>query len=217
MSITIFLADDHPVLLDGLRLLLETQTDLKVIGTADNGREAVQQIAHCCPQVVILDITMPDLNGLEAMQQIRELCPATRVIILSMHGTTNYILRALQAGADGYLLKGSGSMEVIKAIHAVYAGRRYLSKKISDQAVDDYMRQQQSAVVEDPLACLSCREREVLQLVVEGKSSADIATMLCLSPNTVKTYRSRLMEKLRLNDVPSLVKFAIQYGVTPPE
>jgi RNA polymerase sigma factor (sigma-70 family) len=217
MSINIFLADDHPVLLDGLRLMLETQADLKVIGTADNGREAVRQVTRCQPEVVIMDITMPELNGIEAMRQICEVCPSTHVIILSIHSTIKHILQALQAGADGYLLKESASTEVIKAVHAVYAGRRYLSQKISDRAIDNYLRQQETNQVEDPLAQLSSREREVLQLVVEGKSSAQIADLLCLSLNTVKTYRSRLMEKLNLRDMPSLVKFAIQSGLIPPE
>jgi DNA-binding NarL/FixJ family response regulator len=163
-----------------------------------------------------MDIAMPDLNGIEAMQQIYTLCPTTRVIILSMHGAVTYIVRALQAGAAGYLLKESASTEVIHAIHAVYAGRRYLSEKISLQAIDDFMCQQQPGNGCDPLAQLSVREREVLQLVVEGKSSAEIATLLFLSTHTVKTYRSRLMQKLHLNDVPGLVKFAIQHGLTSP-
>lgn len=217
MKIMIFLVDDHRVLLDGLRLLLETQADLKVIGMAENGRDAVHQVIHTCPDVVIMDITMPDLNGIEATRQIRAACPASHIIILSMHGTSKHILPALQAGADGYLLKGSASTEVIRAVHAVHAGRRYLSQKIAEQEIDDYIRQSATSEANDPLANLSYREREVLQLVVEGKSSADIASLLCLSPNSIKTYRSRLMQKLNLADVPSLVKFAVQHGLTPPD
>jgi len=216
MSITILLADDHPILLDGLRLLLETQANFKIIGTVNNGRDAVNQTARLCPTVVIMDITMPDLNGIEATQQIHEVSPATHVIILSMHGATTFIVRALQAGADGYLLKESASTEVIRAIHAVYAGRRYLSQKIANCTLDDALSQRKNGGALNPLAQLSAREREVLQLVVEGKASAEIATLLCLSPNSVKTYRSRLMQKLNLNDLPSLVKFAIQHGLTPP-
>jgi len=136
--------------------------------------------------------------------------------MLSMHGAATYIVRALQAGADGYLLKESARTEIIRAVHAVYAGRRYLSQKIADQTIDDYLYQRKPGQTADPLAQLSAREHEVLQLVVEGKASAEIANLLCLSPNSVKTYRSRLMQKLNLNDLPSLVKFAIQHGLTPP-
>ena len=157
---------------------------------------------------------MPGLNGIEATRQIHGLCPASHIIILSMHGTSKHILLALQAGADGYLLKGSASTEVISAVHAVHAGRRYLSQKIAAQEIDAYKRHIGGS---DPLAGLSDREREVLQLVVEGKSSAAIAGMLCLFPNSVKTYRSRLMQKLNLDDIPSLVKFAVQQGLTPAE
>jgi DNA-binding NarL/FixJ family response regulator len=217
MRTTIFMADDHAILRDGLRLLLETQPNLNVIGEAANGRDAVREATFYHPDIVIMDITMPDLNGIEAMQQIQEICPTTRVIILSMHGTTKHILRAFQAGANGYLLKESASTEVIKAVHKVCAGQCYLSQKISDPTIIDYLRQPETNETEDLLAVLSSREREVLQLVVEGKSSAEIANLLCLSINTVKTYRSRLMQKLNLNDLPSLVKFAVQYGLTPPE
>jgi DNA-binding NarL/FixJ family response regulator len=217
MSITVFLADDHAVVRDGLRFLLEAQHDIKVVGDAANGRDAVRQVAQLCPDVVIVDIAMPDLNGIEATQQIRETRPSAQVIILSMHSTTEHVFRALQAGARGYLLKESAGVEVISAVRAVHAGRRYLSEKISDQVIDDYVRQRDAVEAESPLARLSPREREVLQLVVEGKSSAEIADILFLSPNTVETYRSRLMQKLGISDLPGLVKFAIQHGLTPLE
>lgn len=211
--ITIFLADDHTVVRDGLRVLLEAHPDLKVIGDAADGREAVRQVIQCRPDVAIMDINMPELNGIEATEQIRQSCPATQVIILSMYGTRKYITRALQAGARGYLLKASSGSEVVTAVRTVQAGHRYLSQEVSDQVIDDYVGRCQASAVEDPLARLSPREREVLQLVVEGKSSAEIAEILFLSPATVDTYRSRLMQKLGLNDLPSLVKFAIQHGL----
>jgi DNA-binding NarL/FixJ family response regulator len=217
MSITVFLADDHAVVRDGLRFLLEAQHDITVIGDAANGRDAVRQVAQLCPDVVIVDIAMPDLNGIEATHQIGETCPSAQVIILSMHSTTEHVFRALQAGAQGYLLKESAGVEVINAVRAVHAGHRYLSEKISDQVIDDYVRQRDAVEAESPLARLSPREREVLQLVVEGKSSAEIAGILFLSPNTVETYRSRLMQKLGISDLPGLVKFAIQHGLTPLE
>lgn len=213
MSITIFLADDHAVVRDGLRFLLEAQADFKVVGDASNGREAVHQVTDLCPHIVIIDIAMPELNGIEAARQIRDICPTTRIIILSMYATDEHVLRALQAGAQGYILKESAGVEVINAVRSVHAGHRYLSQKISEKVIDSFIRQQSISPPENPLARLSPREQEILQLVVEGKSSADIAEILSLSPNTVDTYRSRLMQKLGISDLPNLVKFAIQHGL----
>lgn len=215
MSISVFLADDHAVVRDGLQALLEAQPDIRVIGNAANGRETVRKVAQLCPDVVILDIAMPELNGIEAAWEISEVCPDTQLIILSMHATTEHIFRALQAGVRGYLLKESAGIEVVNAVRAVHTGQRYLSQKISDRMVDDYIHQRQAAQAESPLARLSPREREVLQLVAEGKSSAQIADTLSLSPKTVETYRSRLMHKLSISDLPGLVRFAIQHGLTP--
>jgi len=217
VSITVLLADDHAVLRDGLRVMLEAETDIEVIGDAADGREAVQRAAQLCPDVVVMDIAMPELNGIEAAREIGSLCPSSEIVILSMHSTSEHIFRALQAGARGYLLKESAGAEVVRAVRAVHAGRRYLSERISDGLVDDYVRARQAAEAKTPLTRLSPRESEVLQLVVEGKSSADIAEILCLSPKTVETYRSRLMSKLGIHDLPSLVKFAIQHGLTSLE
>lgn len=217
MTITIFLADDHTVVRDGLRLLLEARMNFVVVGDAANGRAAVQQMATTCPDIAILDIAMPELNGIEATRQVREVCPDTKVIILSMHATSGHIFRALQAGARGYLLKASAGSEVVDAIYAVQEGRRYLSQKISDVVIDDYLSQRKVQEAQSPLTHLSPREREILQLVVEGKSSQEIAQTLALSPNTVDTYRSRLMQKLEISDLPSLVKFAIRHGITSLE
>ena len=217
MTITVFLADDHTVFRDGLRLLLETEGDIKVVGDVADGREAVHQVAQLCPDVVIMDVTMPGLNGIEATRRICEDCPAVRVIVLSMHRATVYAFRALQAGAHGYLLKESAGVEVINAIRAVHAGHRYLSQKLSDQVIDDYVRQRETLGAHGPLACLASREREILQLVVEGKSTEEISSALSLSPKTVGTYRSRMMRKLGIKDIPGLVKFAIQHRITPLE
>ena len=217
MSITVFLADDHAVVRDGLRALIEAQPDIRVIGDAADGRETVRRVARLCPDVVVLDIAMPELNGVEAAYEIGQVCPATQVIILSMHSTTEHIFRALQAGARGYLLKESAGIEVVNAVRAVHTGQRYLSQKISDRIVDDYIRQRQAAQAKGPLASLSLREREVLQLVAEGKSSAESADMLSLSLKTVETYRSRLMHKLGISGLPGLVRFAIQHGLIPLE
>lgn len=217
MSITVFLADDHAVVRDGLRFLLEAQQDIQVVGDAADGREAVKWVARLCPDVAIVDIAMGELNGIEATRQICQISASTRVIILSMHSTTEHIFQALQAGARGYLLKESAGIEVVNAVRAVHAGRRYLSQKISDAVIDDYVAQRESAEARSPLARLSPREREVLQLVVEGRSSAQVAEILSLSPKTVETYRSRLMRKLGISDLPGLVKFAVQHGLTPLE
>jgi len=214
MSISVFIADDHTVVRDGLRLLIETQSDMKVVSDASNGREAAKQVLHTNPDVVIMDLAMPELNGVEATRQIRENCPATKVIILSMHSSSEHIFQALKAGAHGYLLKESAGMEVISAIRVVHTGKRYLSEKIGDQMIDEYIHNREIVETGSPLSKLSTREREILQLVVEGKSSADIAQTLFISPKTVETYRSRLMQKLGISDLPGLIKFSIQHGIT---
>jgi DNA-binding NarL/FixJ family response regulator len=214
MSISVFIADDHTVVRDGLRLLIETQSDMKVVSDASNGREAARQVLHTNPDVVIMDLAMPELNGVEATRQIRENCPATKVIILSMHSSSEHIFQALKAGAHGYLLKESAGMEVISAIRVVHSGKRYLSEKIGDQMIDEYIHNREIVETGSPLSKLSTREREILQLVVEGKSSIEIAQTLFISPKTVETYRSRLMQKLGINDLPGLIKFAIQHGIT---
>lgn len=215
MTITVFLADDHTIVRDGLRYLLEAQPDIQVTGDAANGRQAVVEVKRLCPDIVIMDIAMPDLNGVEATLKICRSCPASRVIILSMHSTSEHIDRALKAGASGFLLKESAGIEVVRAVRAVYAGHHYVSQKIMDTVINDYKRQ--IAEKESPVSLLSPREREVLQLVVEGKSNTEIADILSLSQKTVETYRSRMMDKLEISNLPGLVKFAIQHGLTTLE
>jgi len=217
VTIRVFLADDHAIVRDGLRAVLQGQPDITVVGDAADGRETVRQEAQLRPDVVVMDIAMPELNGIDAARQIREADQSTEIVILSMYSTSEHIFRALQAGARGYLLKESAGVEVVNAVRAVHSGQRYLSQKISDKLVDEYVRQREAVGAQSPLALLSPREREVLQLVVEGKSSAEIADILFLSPKTVETYRSRLMRKLDISDLPSLVKFAIQQGLIPLE
>jgi DNA-binding NarL/FixJ family response regulator len=212
MTISVFLADDHRVLRDGLRILLESQDDIKVVGEAENGNKAIEGILSIKPNVVVMDITMPELNGIDATQSIHETLPEIGIVILSIHSDSEHIFRALQAGAQGYLLKESAGSEVISAVRAVYLGRRYLSPSIRDTVMDAYMQDTQ---IHSPLELLSMREREVLQLTVEGHSSAAIAEKLELSSKTVDTYRSRLMAKLGVRDLPELVRFAIKHGITP--
>ncbi|MBV7331553.1 PAS domain-containing protein [Chloroflexi bacterium TSY] len=213
MSINIFIADDHGVLRQGLRMLLESQTGMHVVGEAANGHDAVSQVLKLRPDVAVLDIAMSGLNGIEAAHTIRAECPETQVIMLSMHKTREYIYRALKAGALGYVLKESAGDELVQAIKAVHAGQRYLCTSVSDELIEDYLVQRMAADEDNPLNELSAREREVLQHVVEGKSSAQIAEQINLSPKTVESYRSRLMQKLGIHDLPGLVKFAIQQGI----
>lgn len=212
MPITVYLADDHAVVRDGLRHLLEAEPDISVIGGAANGREAARKARDLKPMVIIMDIAMPELNGIDATRMIHETCPDTRVLILSMYYTAEHVFQALQAGAQGYLLKESAGKELVSAVRAVHSGNRYLSQKIAEVLIDDYTHKQHAV---SPLESLSPRERQILQMVVEGKTSKAIAQVLYLSPKTVETYRSRMMQKLNIKDVPGLVRFAIQHGLTP--
>jgi DNA-binding NarL/FixJ family response regulator len=214
MSITVLIVDDHAVVSEGLRSLVEAQDDMRVVACVADGREAVNKARELKPDVVIMDIAMPNLNGIEATHLIRARLETTQVVILSMHSNQEYVLRALQAGARGYVLKKSASKEVVDAIRTTHQGGRYLSQKLVEGVLDDLLR---DGSISDPLDVLSSRERQVLQLLVEGKSNAVIAHSLSLSPKTVETYRARVMQKLNIDDIPSLVKFAIQHGVTPLE
>ena len=212
MTISVYLVDDHRVLRDGLRILLESQADIKVVGEAEDGKKAIEGIVKLKPNVTVMDITMPELNGIEAAQVIHETLPETGIVILSIHSDLEHIFRALQAGAQGYLLKESAGSEVISAVRAVHLGRRYLSPSIRDTVTEAYLQNHQ---LQSPLQLLSMREKEVLQLTVEGYSSAAIAERLALSPKTIETYRSRLMGKLGVHDLPELVRFAVKHGITP--
>ncbi|OGA19487.1 MAG: DNA-binding response regulator [Betaproteobacteria bacterium RIFCSPLOWO2_02_FULL_63_19] len=212
MTITVLIVDDHAVVRDGLRAILESESDIEVIGSVIDGREAVQETTRLKPDVVLMDIAMPELNGIEAAAQIRDACEATSVIILSMYATSEHVFRAMQAGVQGYLVKESAGAEVVNAVRRVHDGERYLSRKISDAVIETYVKQHQA---KSPLESLSPREREILQLVVEGLSSNSIALRLGLSPKTVETYRGRLMQKLDVDNLPALVRFALQHGLTP--
>jgi DNA-binding NarL/FixJ family response regulator len=211
VTIRVLLADDHAMMRDGLKALLTASLGVSVVAEVGNGRDAVRSAEELKPDVAIMDISMPELNGIEATRLLREKSPGTRVVILSMHSSSEHVFRALEAGAMGYLLKESAGAEVNAAVRAVHGGRRYLSSAIA--ALEPAVRS--GAARSSPLDSLSARERQVLQLVVEGHSSVEIAKRVHLSPKTVDTYRSRLMGKLGVSDVPSLVKFAIQHGITP--
>jgi len=204
---TVFIADDHALMRDGLRALLATHARIGIVGTAANGREAVREIMRLQPQVVLMDISMPELNGIEATRQLTDRCPTAKVIILSMHATIEHYSQAIRAGAWGYLLKESAAEEVVKAVRAARHGRQFISAKI----LQDFRHR---SGAESPIESLSRREREILQLVAESRSSADIARLLSISPKSVETYRSRLMQKLGMRGTPDLVKFAIRNGIT---
>jgi DNA-binding NarL/FixJ family response regulator len=209
-TISVFIADDHAISREGLAALLVAQPDIRIAGTAGNGREALAGVLQAKPAVVILDIAMPEMNGIEAARQIHAALPQARIVILSMHAGAEHVFQALEAGARGYLLKESAAKEIVDAVRTVQLGRRYLSAKVAEVLADRVGRR--TAV--SPLESLSARERQILKLVADGLSSVRIAEMLHLSPKTVDTYRSRLMEKLNLSDIASLVKFAIQHGLT---
>ena len=215
MNIKILLADDHRIVRDGIQALLSNENWVEVIGNASNGVEAVQLSKQTKPDVIIMDIAMPELNGIEACQQIVEGQEDTKVIMLSMHSSSEHIYRAFQAGAKGYLLKDSAGDELLDAIRAVQTGERYITQRIANTILDSYMFQKATTSERTPLNLLSQREREVLQLVAEGHSSKDIADKLSLSARTVETYRSRIMKKLELHDLPSLIRFCIENGITP--
>ncbi|MBZ5724404.1 MAG: response regulator transcription factor [Acidobacteriia bacterium] len=211
--IRILLADDHNVMRRGLRLLLESQSGFSVVAEASDGRQAVDQAMATKPDVVVLDITMPRLSGTEAAQRITESLPDTAVVILSMHADEGYVLRALKAGARGYLVKDSAEDDLIEAIKAVSEGKAYFSPEVSKMLVEDYVREIRTRQVEDSYELLTAREREILHLLAEGKSNKDIATLLNLSLFTVETHRRNLQEKLNLHSLAELILYAVRKGL----
>jgi len=210
MRITVFIADDHPLIRDGLRSLLAAHANIGIVGTAADGRTAVREVQRLRPDVVLMDITMPELNGIEATRQLAERCPSVKVVILSVHATVEHYYQAARAGARGYLLKESAAEEVAAAIRAVHVGKRFVSTRIAESF-------QTKLDAGSPIDSLSRREREILQLVAEGHPSAEIATLISISPKSVDTYRCRLMQKLGLRGLCDMVKFAIRHGLTSVE
>jgi DNA-binding NarL/FixJ family response regulator len=211
--IRIVLADDHTIMRKGLRLLLESQPGFKVIAEAADGRGAVEAVEQEAPNVVVMDVGMPNLNGIEAARQISARHPQTAIVFLSMHSDESYVLRALKAGARAYLLKDSAEYDLINAIRAVSEGKAFFSPAISKMLVEDYVRQMQEREVEDSYELLTTREREILQLLAEGKSNKEVATVLNLSLYTVETHRSNILQKLNLHSVPELILYAVRKGV----
>ncbi|HUI77947.1 MAG TPA: response regulator transcription factor [Bryobacteraceae bacterium] len=212
-QIRILLADDHTVMRRGLRLLLESQPEFSVTGEAADGRQAVDQAVATKPDVVVMDIAMPQLSGTDAAQRIKESLPGTAVVILSMHSDEGYVLRALKAGAKGYILKDSAEGDLIQAIKAVAEGKAFFSPEISRMLVEDYVREIRNRGMEDSYELLTVREREILHMLAEGKSNKDIATLLNLSLFTVETHRRNLQEKLNLHSVAELILYAVRKGL----
>ena len=212
-KIAVLLADDHTLIRAGLRMVIEAQSDLSVVGEANNGREAMAMAEALKPDVVVMDIGMPSLNGIEAAREIRKTLPETQIVMLSMHSDEGYVLRALKAGAKAYLLKDSAEADLARAIRAAAVGKSFFSPAVGQVLLEDYMRKLQRTGAEDSYELLSPREREILQLVAEGKSSKEIATLLNLSVYTVETHRAHVMEKLNLHGIPELILYAVRKGI----
>ncbi len=206
--IRILLADDHAMVRKGFRLILEAQTDMSIVGEAGNGREALEQAEKLHPDVIVMDVAMPELNGIEATRRLAATSPRSRVLALSMHKDSVYVREILRAGARGYLLKDSIDSDLVSAVRAVAKGDGYLSPAVSDAVLTDYRRH-----VTDPLDLLSSREREVLQMIAEGKTNKEVATALNLSVYTIDAHRGKIMEKLNLHSTGELVRFAVRNGL----
>jgi two-component system, NarL family, response regulator NreC len=212
-AIRILLADDHTVVRDGLRALLEKQPDMTVVAEAADGRDSVRLAEEQSPDVVIMDIAMPNMNGIEATRRILAANPKTNVVMLSMHQDESYVLRSLKAGAKGYLLKDSLRSDVVEAIRTVAQGRSFLTRKVSKMLQEDYIRLMERRGVEDSYDLLTDREREILQLVAEGKANKEVAAFLNISLTTVETHRTHILQKLGLHSLPELILYAVRKGI----
>jgi len=211
--IRILLADDHTVVRDGLRALLEKQPDMTVVGEAADGRDVLRVAEEQSPDVIVMDIAMPNMNGIEATRRILASNSHCAVVILSMHQDESYVLRSLKAGAKGYLLKDSVRGDVIEAIRAVAQGRSFLTRKVGRILQEDYIREMERRGLEDSYDLLTDREREILQLVAEGRTNKEVASMLNISLTTVETHRTHILQKLNLHSVPELILYAVRKGI----
>ena len=214
MTVTVLLADDHPIVRQGLRHLLEAEPDLKIVGEASDGLQAVQLTEKFKPNVLIVDMMMPDLNGLEVLRQVKDRSPATCCIVLSMQSADVYVVEALKAGALGYVLKETGPSELVNAVQQVIGGKRYLSPRLSERLID-VLLQTAEDLTHDPYETLTNREREILQMAAEGMTTSAIAKRLSISPRTAELHRSRMMDKLGLNNQTELIRYALKRGILP--
>jgi two-component system, NarL family, response regulator NreC len=210
MRIRILLADDHTVVRDGLRSLLEREPDMEVVAEAADGRECIQLAARHAPQVAIIDVAMPVMNGIEAARRIETEAPETAVLMLSMHQDESYVLRALRAGAKGYLLKDSPRSDVLDAVRSVARGRSFVSRKISRMLQEEYVHQLNLRGLEDSYDLLTAREREILQLLAEGRTNKEVANLLNISVTTIETHRGHILQKLSLHSTPDLILYAVR-------
>ena len=209
---TVVLADDHAIVRHGLRALLETEPDIKLVGEAEDGLETVRLVEQVSPDVLIVDLVMPRLGGLEVTRQVRKSSPRTHVIILSMHANEAYVLEALRNGALGYVLKGSQVADLVQATREVAAGRRYLSAPLSERAIDVYVQKSEASIL-DNYETLTSRERQVLHLIAEGHTNVEVAARLFISPRTAETHRANVMRKLNLQNHTDVVRYAIRRGI----
>lgn len=214
--ISIVLADDHHIVRQGLRALLEAESDFRVIGEASNGRDAIELVRKLRPNVLVLDLMMPVLNGIEVTRQLGKAHPQTKIVILSMYANEAYVLETLANGASAYVLKDSNTSDLVLAVREVAIGRRYLSPPLSDRAIEAYQEKARSASL-DKYETLTTREREILQLAAEGSSSTDIAAKLGISARTAETHRTNLMRKLNLHNQADLIRYALRRGIIPME
>lgn len=211
--IHVLLADDHTILRAGLKMMLNIQPDIAVVGEASDGRQAITEAQRLQPDVILMDISMPELNGIEATRQVKRLLPETRVLVLTMHENEEYLFQVLRAGASGYILKEAADTELISAIRAVFAGRFYLSSSAQSLMIGDYLARVRSGEEHDSYSGLTEREREILKLVAEGYTNNQIAERLFISPKTVDTHRTHVMDKLNLHSRAELVKYAMRRGL----
>ena len=209
----IFLADDHTLVRQGIRKILEAQPEWTVVGEAQDGRDAVQKVVAAPPDVVVIDVGMPLLNGIEAIRQIARRLPGVRILVVSMHADEAYVVQAVEAGAHGYLLKDSADVDLVQAVTAVAAGKSFFSPTVAGVMLDDYRRHLTGKGVVDRYASLTEREREIFQLVAEGHSNKAVADLLCLSPATVETHRAHILQKLDVHNTAELVLYAVRRGV----
>jgi two-component system response regulator NreC len=213
MPVRVLICEDHSIVRDGLRMLLESQPDLEVVGEASNGREAVAQARETRPDVVIMDVSMPELSGLEATRLIKSERPEVQVLVLTMYESDEYFFRALEAGASGYVLKKAATQDLITATRAVARGEAFLYPSVAKKLVGDYVRRMQSGVEPTGYASLSERERELLKLIADGLSNQQIAEQLAITVSTVQTHRSHILDKLSLKTTADLIKYAVRHGL----
>lgn len=213
----VVIAEDHTILREGLRALLSSQSELEVVGEAQDGREAIHRVEELKPHLVLMDLSMPRMNGMEAIKEIKKRCPETKILALTVHQTEEHILATLQAGADGYVLKDAASTELMMAIKSVLMGKTYLCPGVSEKVIEGYLEGKKAVKTRSSWDTLTSREREILKLIAEGHKNKEIADYLCISAKTVEKHRANLMQKLNLHSTSALTAFAMEKGLISKE